>query len=182
MSTHCDAPAVFAVIDKLEDKRGVRPKISIASLDGPNSLVIAGPEHEVVDVMGELHKDIGGTIREGLLEGNRLSLPEFVSKEQVKKSGNVLSAGALSKASKYLQRQRKFIRMQAKLFLTLMQIVGSVKENLGSKFPPVFSKLLVVFDIVNFDFLPSLNLACTMQFGASRRVRVCNCSVSMRAY
>ena len=72
--------------------------------------------------------------------------------------------------------------MQAKLFLTLMQIVGSVKENLGSKFPPVFSKLLVVFDIVNFDFLPSLNLACTIQFGASRRVRVCNCSVSMRAY
>ena len=116
--------------------------------------------------MRELHKDFGGTIRAGLLGDNRLTLPEFVSKEQVKKSGNAFSAGRLSKATKYLQRQRRFIRMQAKLFFTLMQIVGSVKENLGAKFPPVFSKLLVVFDIVNFDFLPSLNLACTMQFGA----------------
>ena len=174
MSTHCEDAAVFAVIDKLEDKRGVRPKVSIASIDGPNSVVIAGPELEVVDVMAELHKDFGGTIQEGLLGVNRLTLPEFVSKEQVKKSGNVFSAGVLAKAGKYLQRQRKHIRMQAKLFLTLMQIVGSVKENLGSKFPPVFSKLLVVFDIVNFDFLPSLNLACTMQFGASRAT--CNCA------
>ena len=166
MSTHCEPAAVSAVIDKLEDKRGVRPKISIVSIDGPNSVVIAGPEREVVDVMGELYNDFGGTIREELLAGKRLSLPEFVSKEQVKKSGSVFSAGALAKVSKYFQRQRRFIRMQAKLFLTLMQIVGSIKQTLGSKFPPVFSKLLVVFDIVNFDFLPSLNLACTMQFGA----------------
>ena len=83
-----------------------------------------------------------------------------------RKSESVFSAGALAKVSKYFQRQRRFLRMQAKLFLTLMQIVGSIKQTLGSKFPPVFSKLLVVFDIVNFDFLPSLNLACTMQFGA----------------
>ena len=166
MSTHCDAEAVVAVVDKLEDKRGVRPKVSIISMDGPNSAVIAGPEREVVDVMGELHKDFGGTIGEEFLVGKRLSLPELVGKEQVKKSGSVFSAGALAKASKYLQRQRKFIRMQAKLFFTLMQIVGGVKETLGAKFPPVLSKLLVVFDIVNFDFLPSLNLACTLEFGA----------------
>ena len=84
MSTHCEPAAVSAVIDKLEDKRGVRPRVSIVSIDGPNSVVIAGPEREVVDVMGELYNDFGCTIREGLLAGKRLSLPEFVSKEQVK--------------------------------------------------------------------------------------------------
>ena len=68
----------------------------------------------------------------------------------------------------FLRKQRKAARMQAKLLVTLAQIVGSAASNLGVTFPPIFSSCLAVLNVVNFDFLPSLNLGCVIEFSYIR--------------
>ena len=49
-AARCTSGAVIAAIDKL----GVQAKASVASVNGPKSVVIAGAEAEVAAVLGEL--------------------------------------------------------------------------------------------------------------------------------
>ena len=53
MAARCSAQAVTAAIDKL----GVQAQVSIASVNGPKSVVVAGAEAELLMVMRQLGQE-----------------------------------------------------------------------------------------------------------------------------
>ena len=92
MATHCSAEAVTAVIGEL----GVQDQVSIASMNGPQSVVVAGVEAEVETVLGELGQE-GQRLR--VLHAFHSPLMMPIAEEFRAVVESLLQDGALSKAN-----------------------------------------------------------------------------------